>query len=336
MTELIRTENEEIILPDTLPVLPLRDAVLFPYIILPLSIGRERSTRAVDHALASHRMLMLVGQRDSSLQHPSYDDLYEMGTVATITRMLKLPDGRVRILVQGLARARLARLTQSEPFLEAEITTVEDIVSRPKPSELEHEALLRSVRQQLETAANLGRNVSPEVLVIVANLEDSGRLADLAASNLELKAEESQQILEELDPNRRLRRMNDILARELEVLSMQQNIASQARDEMDRSQRDYFLRQQMKAIQDELGDGDELSQEIQAWREMVVEKKMPESATEEFDKQIKRLERSHPDSAEASIIRTYLDWLAGLPWGTESEDDLDIANARRVLDEDHY
>ncbi len=329
-------EPAELEIPDVLPVLPLRDAVLFPFIILPLSIGREHSTLAVDEALGGHRMLMLVGQRDSDLERPERADLYDIGTVASITRMLKLPDGRIRILVQGLTRARITHLTQSAPHLEAEVVQVQDVEPASKTSALEREALMRNVRQQLEQAANLGKNVSPEVLVIVANLEDSGRLADLVASNLELPAEEAQELLEELDPFLRLRRMNEILTRELQVLSMQQNIASQARDEMDRSQRDYFLRQQLKAIQEELGEGDELSQEIQGWREAAVEKAMPEAAMQELEKQIKRLERSHPDSAEAATTRTYLDWLAGLPWGVESEDDLEVANARRVLDEDHY
>ena len=331
-----KAEDETLELPDILPLLPLRDTVLFPYIILPLSIGREKSTLAVDSALAEHRMLMLVGQRDATLEQPTENDLYEIGTVASITRMLKLPDGRIRILVQGLARARFSQITQTEPFLQAEVQPIGDIEPDPKFTKLGREALFRNVRQHLEQAANLGRNISPEVLVIVANLDDPGRLADLVASNLELPAEESQRLLEELDPHRRLRKIHDILARELELLDIQQNLASQARNEMDRSQRDYFLRQQLKAIQEELGEGDELSQEVKAWREAAATKGMSEAAVAELEKQIKRLERTHPDSTEASVTRTYLDWLAELPWGTQSDDDLDIVNARRVLDEDHY
>ena len=323
-------------LPSVLPLLPLRDIVLFPYIILPLSIAREKSIGAVDHALSDQRLLMLVAQKDASREDPETGDLFEIGTAATITRMLKLPDGRIRILVQGVTRARIKHIAQSEPYLQAEIEALED---RERPAEtegIEVEALVRSVRQQLEKAVQLGQGISPEVMVIVANLEDPGRLADLVASNLELKMEDAQAILEELEPLTRLRRVNEILGRELQLLTMQQEIASQARDEMDKSQREYFLRQQLKAIQQELGEGDELTQEIVAWRERAEERDMPESAQEELEKQIKRLERSHPDSAEAAITRTYLDWLTGLPWRTYSVDNLDLDHARTILDEDHF
>ncbi|HVS03572.1 MAG TPA: endopeptidase La [Thermoanaerobaculia bacterium] len=328
------TRDETPQLPDVLPVLPLRDVVLFPFIILPLSVSRESSVLAVDRALADNRLLMLVSQKDAAEEDPGEEGLHRIGTAASITRMLKLPDGRIRILVQGLTRARLLHLSQRQPYLQGK---VEPVTEPPvKASDLEVEALVRSVRQQLERAVQLGKGISPEVMVILANLEEPGRLADLVASNLELKAGEAQAVLEEVDPVRRLRRVNDVLARELELLTMQHEIATQARDEMDRTQREYFLRQQLKAIQQELGEGDELAEEVAAWREMGETKAMPEAAREELEKQVKRLERSHPDSAEAAITRTYLDWLTGLPWGTYSQDDLDLGHARRVLDEDHY
>ena len=321
-------------LPEVLPVLPLRDMVLFPYIILPLSVAREKSIQAVDRSLAENRLLMLVSQRDPALEDPGEADLYEIGTAASITRMLKLPDGRIRVLVQGVMRARVAHLSQTEPYLQAKI---EPLPERAAPAgSLEVEALVRSVRQQLERTVQLGKGISPEVMVIVANLDEPGRLADLVASNLELKPAEAQTVLEELDPLERLRRVSEVLGRELQLLAMQQEIASHARDEIDKTQKEYFLRQQLKAIQQELGESDELAEEIAGWREKAEARRMPEAALTELERQIKRLERSHPDSAESAITRTYLDWLTSLPWGLTSEDRLDLAHARKVLDEDHY
>ena len=324
-------------IPDVLPVLPLKDTVVFPYIIVPLSISRERSVTAVDRALAEDRILMLVAQKDGAEDDPGEDDLYRVGTAAVIMRMLKLPDGRIRILVQGLARARLLHLSQREPFLQARVERLTELneLSAPEPA-LTTEALVRSVKESLDRVAGLGKGISPEVLVIAANLEEPGRLADLAASNLELKAAEAQAILEAVDPLARLRTVSDLLLREIQVLTVQQEISSQARGEMDRSQREYFLRQQLKTIQDELGDSDELSDEVAGYRRLAAERVLSDEAREELEIQVRRLERSHPESAETSIIRTYLDWLTALPWQTWSDDDLDLVRARRILDDDHY
>ncbi len=321
-------------IPDVLPVLPLKDTVVFPYIILPLSVGRDKSVLAVDRALAESRVIMLVAQRDASTENPDQDDLYEMGTAAVIMRMLKLPDGRIRILVQGLARARIQHISQVEPYLQAKIERVDE--TRGEAGALEIEALVRSVKESLDRAVSLGKSISPEVMVISANLEEPGRLADLAASNLDLKLPDAQAILETLNPIDRLRQVSDLLAHEIQILTMQQEISSQARGEIDRSQREYFLRQQLKAIQQELGEGEELTEEIANYRRLAEEKKISEEATEELDRQVRRLERSHPESAETQIIRTYLDWLTALPWETLSEDNLDLDNAQQVLDEDHY
>jgi ATP-dependent Lon protease len=342
-------------IPDVMPVVALRDTVVFPYIIVPLSVSRDESAAAVDRALSGDRILMLVAQRPGAGPGGEDDDapaagaeavaerLHRVGTAATVMRMLKLPDGRMRVLVQGLARARIEHLSRTEPYLEARVERLE----RPDTSrdagaagsesdDLNVQALMRSVKEGLERAANLGRSVSPEVMVIAANLDDPGRLADLTASNLELDAGEAQEILETLDPRVRLERVSDLLAREIKVLTMQNEISSQARDEMDRSQREYFLRQQLKAIQDELGEGDELAEEVAGYRALADERALSEEAREEMERQIRRLERSHPESAETSILRTYLDWLTALPWAIESEDDLDIDHAARILDEDHY
>jgi len=326
--------DDTIEIPDVLPVLPLKDTLLFPYIILPLSISHEENVLAVDRALAADRIIMLAAQKDETVEHAGPEDLYEVGTAATIMRMLKLPDGRIRILVQGLARARLEHVSQTEPYLLAKVERLPD--PPPVHPSLEVEALLRSVKEGLERSAGLGKNISPEVMVIAANLEDPGRLADLAASNLELKPPEGQGILETRDPLERLQKVSELLAREIQVLTMQHEISSQARGEMDRSQREYYLRQQLKAIQEELGEGDELTEEIEDYRRLAEEKGLSEEAREELERQIYRLERCHPESAETTILRTYLDWLTSLPWSSLSEDDLNLEHARRVLDEDHY
>jgi ATP-dependent Lon protease len=335
MTEPNETSKEEAIkIPDVLPVLPLKDLVIFPFIIVPLSVSREKSINAVDQALAENRVIMLTAQKDFQNEDPGEDDLYRVGTVAIIMRMLKLPDGRIRILVQGLSRARIDYFIQTAPFFKAKITRIEE--SATKDKSLEIEALVRAVKQNLDRAVSLGKNISPEVMVIAANLDDPARLTDLAASNLDLKLEEAQQILETIDPVERLKRVNELLTREINLLTMQQEISSAAQGEMNKSQREYFLRQQLKAIQSELGEGEELTEEVENYRKKIEEKMIPTEAREEIEKQIKRLERSHPDSAETSIIRTYLDWMTGLPWGVMSQDNHELSRARTILDEDHY
>jgi ATP-dependent Lon protease len=327
-------KEESIKIPDVLPVLPLKDLVIFPYIIVPLSVSREKSINAVDQSLAENRVILLTAQKDFQNEDPGEDDLYRIGTVAIIMRMLKLPDGRIRILVQGLARARVDYFIQTAPFFKAKITRIEEPQMKERP--LEVEALVRSVKQNLDKSVNLGKNISPEVMIIAANLDDPARLTDLAASNLDLKLEEAQALLDMFDPVERLRAVNELLTREINVLTMQQEISTAAQGEMNKSQREYYLRQQLKAIQSELGEGEELTEEIENYRKKIETKAIPDEAKEEIEKQIKRLERSHPDSAETSIIRTYLDWMTGLPWGVQSIDNHDLARAREILDEDHY
>jgi ATP-dependent Lon protease len=333
--EVAADRETDLPIPDILPVLPLKDVVVFPYIILPLSVSREKSINAVDAALAEQRIIMLVAQRDGQNETPRPDDLFPVGTVAAIMRMLKLPDGRIRLLVQGLSRARIDSVLAEEPYVKAKITRLEEgEVGGELPPE--HEALLRSVKQNLEKSVALGKSISPEVMVIAGNLEDPARLADLAASNLDLKLDDAQRVLESTDPIERLRLVNDSLAKEITVLTMQQEISTQARGEMDKSQREYYLRQQLRAIQQELGEGEDIAEELEGYRRVIAEKKIAQEAATEIEKQIKRLERSHPDSAETAIIRTYLDWMTGLPWSVVSEDSRDIERARQILDEDHY
>jgi len=325
--------DEQMKIPEILPVLPLRDIVIFPYMIVPLFVQREKSIKAVDQALSENRMIMLVSQRDLDKEEPTGQDLYTIGTVAVIMRMLKLPDGRIRILVQGLSRARILHLDEMSPHLQANI----QVLNEPQlPMALEIEALMRNVRGAMEKAVSLGKNISPEVMAIAVNLEDPGRLGDLAASNLELKVEDAQSVLELINPVDRLRRVNELLTKEIEVLTVQQEIDTQAKGEIDRSQREFYLRQQLKAIQQELGEGNELAEEIAAYREKIAEAKMPKQVEEEVERQLKKLERMHPDAGEAATLRNYLDIMVNLPWSKSSKENLDLAKAQAVLDEDHY
>jgi ATP-dependent Lon protease len=321
-------------IPPELPVLPLRDIVIYPFMIVPLFVSRDRSIRAVEEALNKDRMILLVSQRDVNKEEPEQDDLYAVGTVAIIMRMLKLPDGRIRILTQGLSRCRVDKVKGGGQY----VTSIVTPITEPMGGEnsLEVEALIRNVRGSMDRAASLGKNISPEVLAIIANLDDAGRLADLAASNLELKVEDAQSVLDIEEPIARLRRINDLLSKEIDVLTVQQEINSQARADIDRSQREYFLRQQLKAIQTELGEGNELFEEIEQYRDKILKAKMPETAEEEALRQLKKLERMHPDTAETATLRNWLDIMIELPWAKASKDNLNLKKAERILDEDHY
>ncbi|CAN5862231.1 endopeptidase La [soil metagenome] len=321
-------------IPPELPVLPLRDIVIYPFMIVPLFVSRDRSIKAVDEALSQNRMILLVSQKDLDKEEPTQEDLYRVGTVAVIMRMLKLPDGRIRILIQGLSRARVESVVAGNDFIKASIVPIPEPL--PPINSLEVEALVRNVRSLMERAANLGKNISPEVLAIIANLDDAGRLADLSASNLELKVGDAQSVLDIFDPILRLRRVNDLLSKEIDVLTVQQEINTQARADIDRSQREYFLRQQLKAIQSELGEGNELFEEIEQYRDKILKAKMPQPAEEESLRQLKKLERMHPDTAETATLRNWLDIITDLPWSKSSKDNLNLKKAERILDEDHY
>lgn len=328
------TDEIQMQIPSELPVLPLRDIVIYPFMIVPLFVSRDKSIKAVDEALSQNRMIMLVSQKDVDKEEPSQEDLYKVGTVAVIMRMLKLPDGRIRILIQGLSRARVDSVVAGSDYVKASLTSINEPLA-PENS-LEVEALVRNVRGSMERAANLGKNISPEVLAIIANLDDAGRLADLSASNLELKVEDAQSVLDIFDPVLRLRRVNDLLSKEIDVLTVQQEINTQARADIDRSQREYFLRQQLKAIQSELGEGNELFEEIEQYRDKILKVKMPENVEEEALRQLKKLERMHPDTAETATLRNWLDIMTELPWSSSSKDNLNLKKAERILNEDHY
>ncbi|NBT59124.1 endopeptidase La, partial [bacterium] len=328
------SENEEISIPDQLPLLPVRDVVVYPYMILPLFVGREASIKAVNEALAKDRLIFLAAQKEIADENPSPDNIYPIGTIAMIMRMRKLPDGRVKILVQGLMKGTALDFTQEKPFFVAKVKQIkEKIASR---EQVEVEAVMRTVKEQLEKVISMGRILSPDILMVVDDITDAGRLADLVASNLGLKVSEAQELLEVFDPVERLKKVNEILIKELEILAMQARIRSQARDEMTKSQREYFLREQIRAIKTELGDNESKSEEMSELRAKIEAAKMPEEVYQEAIKQAGRLERMHQDASEATIVRTYLDWLVDIPWSKTSQDNLDLNIAQKVLDEDHF
>ena len=326
-----RSETE---IPSSLPLLPVRDIVVFPYMVLPLFVGRDVSIKAIESALADNRMIFLTTQKTQDTELPKPEELHNVGTVGVIMRMLKLPDERIKILVQGLAKARIIDYTQSEPFYTVNIEKIVD--AQVSPSQLEHEALMRTTKEAIEQLVSLGKVIMPDVMTVIENLDDPGRLADIMASNLGLKVETTQEVLEIEDPLTRLTRVGDILTKELEVLTMQQKIQAQAKGEMDKTQREYFLREQLKAIQKELGELDDRAEEASEFRARMKSANMPENVFKECEKQLKRLEKMHPDAAESGTVRTYLEWIVDLPWSHRSQDNLDIKEAAKVLHQDHY
>ena len=334
IAENLEGKDLEVEIPDELPVLPVRDIVVFPYMILPLFVGRDISVQAIEAALKSNRMILMLTQKDMGVEDPGIDDLYRTGVVGLVMRMLKLPDGRVKILVQGLSKAAVKKFTKTKDYFSAKITPIDE--PPPPESTIETEAMIREVKEQMDKAVSLGKNLLPDIMVVIENLEEPGRLADLVASNLGLKTEQAQEVLEINDPVERLRKMNEMLGREIELLLVQQKIQTEARGEIDKTQREYFLREQLKAIQKELGDIDERDEEAREYRAKIKEARMPEKVRREAEKQLKRLQKMHPDSAESSTIRTYLDWMVELPWSKTTRDRLNIKAAKKVLDTDHY
>lgn len=331
---IIQEFGEDVEIPDMLPLLPVRDVVVFTYMILPLFIGRDKSIRAVDAAMAKDRLLLLATQSNSTSENPEPKEIYNVGTVAIIMRMFKLPDGRVKALVQGLGKARILEYTETKPFYQVKIEQIAE--EETEKVSVEAEALMRNACEQTEKILDLRGELTGDVTGILSGIDDPGRLADLVASNLRLKVEQAQELLEMNDPIQKLHRVNELLSKELEVSAMQVKIQSDAREEISKTQREYFLREQMRAINKELGDVDEKAEEVSQYTKKIKKAKMPKEARKEALRQLKRLEQMHFDAAEATVVRTYLDWLAEVPWAMLSKEVLDIAKAQQVLDEDHY
>lgn len=327
------SEAKQLKIPREMPLLPVRDVVVFPFMILPLFVGREGSVAAVNDALSRDRMIVLAAQKEMTEENPTPDGIYQMGTVAMIMRMLKLPDGRVKILVQGLARARIEEFTHSEQPFSVKLEVLEE---PPTESGLELEALVRNIKEGLEKLTQLGKVISPDLAMVLETLSDPGRFADLIAANIGLQVKDAQGLLEMVAPQDRLRRLNELIQKETEVLEMQSKIQNQAREEMNKTQRDYYLREQLRQIQQELGDVDEKAAEIEDLRNKIKKARMPEEVEKEAGKQLKKLEMMHAEAIEASQVRSYLEWLVELPWGKSTKDRLDLKQAKLILDEDHY
>jgi ATP-dependent Lon protease len=335
MTELELEEQiaaDEVEIPSTLPVLPLKDTVVFPDSMLPLAIGQERSIRLVDDAVAADRLVALVASRNREVEQPAWDELYEVGTAALIQKMIRVPDGTQRILVQGLRRIRLEQRVRDEPYLVGRFAELPDVLEETR----EVQALTQNVRTLFSRIISLLPYLPEELALAAANVEDPSALCHLVASTLRLKTEEKQELLELVDVELRLRQVTVVLNRELEVVELGTKIQSQVQSEMEDSQREYFLRQQLKAIQQELGEGDAEQAEVNELRERAAATQLSEEARKVVDRELARLERLPSAAAEYGVIRTYLEWILTLPWESTTEDNLDLDRARKILDEDHF
>jgi ATP-dependent Lon protease len=317
---------------ERLPVLPLRGVLVFPYMVLHLDVGRERSISALERAMMQENRILLITQKDAKLDEPSKEDLFEVGTVARVKQMIKLPGGTIRVLVEGLSRAKILELHTDELFLESEVNVLDD--DREKTPEIE--ALMRSILYQFEQYIKVSRKVPPETLATVSDIDEPGRFADVIASHLSMKLQQKQDILEAVNSRDRLEILNEILSREMEILEIERKINLRVRKQMEKTQKEYYLREQMKAIQKELGEKDERMAEAEEYREKIAEAALPEEVEEKAIKEVERLEKMPPAAAEGTVIRTYLDWLLELPWSEETEDRLDLDMAEQILDEDHY
>ena len=322
--------------PREYPMMPLRDIVIFPTMVLPLFVGRTFSIKAVEEASKTDRLIFLVLQKDKDTEDPKPEDIYSVGTIAHVLRVVPIEENRVKVLVQGIKRGIIRSVQQKDGFLSALVEPVDEKEIAESELTVEDKALIKSVKELLDKAVSLGKQVIPDILMIIRDLEDPGRLADLVASILEMKSKEAQTILETFDPRERLRKVYQFLINEVGILEVKQQISTQAREQIEKEQREYFLRQQLKAIQEELGEADERKAEIEEYRKKLEDLKLEESVRKEIEKQIKRLERLHPDSAEAGVIRTWLDWVLDLPWNVRTEDNYDLERARQILDRDHY
>jgi ATP-dependent Lon protease len=325
-------DESQTAIPDVLPLIPLRDLVLFPNLVVPLFVGRERSILALEESMRGDHHVALVTQRVPEMQDPGEDDLYPIGCVGTVLQELKLPDGTAKALVEGVTRIRILGFAETEPYLQVHVEVIEESAV----SDAETQALMRALISDFEKAAELGKPIPQEVLMAAGAIEEPGRLADFVAFHLNLKADEKQAILEAVEPKARLEETAAFLRKELEILELGSKIQNRVKESMSKSQREYFLREQLKAIQQELGQFDEVQAEIDEYKDKIRDASMPEVVEEKALKELGRLEKMPQAAAETAVIRTYLDWLVGLPWVAEDTEKLDLIEAQSILDEDHY
>ncbi|MFB4321029.1 endopeptidase La [Priestia sp. BR_2] len=314
------------------PLLPLRGLLVYPSMVLHLDVGREKSVKALEKAMVEDNLILLCSQSEVNIEEPTQDDIFRIGTVANVRQMLKLPNGTIRVLVEGMERAEVIEYTDQEEYYE--------VIARELPEEENHDpevsALMRTVLSQFENYINLSKKVTPETLAAVSDIDEPGRLADVITSHLSLKIKDKQEILETIDVRKRLEKLLDILNNEREVLELERKINQRVKKQMEKTQKEYYLREQMKAIQKELGDKEGRAGEVEELRSQLQELELPERVQEKIEKEIDRLEKMPASSAEGGVIRNYVDWLLALPWTNKTEDDLDIVKAEQVLDEDHY
>ncbi|HIC95814.1 TPA: AAA family ATPase, partial [Candidatus Bipolaricaulota bacterium] len=319
-------------IPDELPILPLRNTVAFPFTLMPVAVGIPRSIRLIEEAMEEDRLIGLVAMKDPSIELPGPGQVYEVGTVALIQRVVKASNGSMQVIIQGLERFKISRWIQSKPYLKARIRTAPDEVTES----LEVEALQRSLLDLARQLVALMPQLPDEVVEFLGRIDNPRLLVYLLASNVRMDLEEAQTLLEMDDIQEKMRKLIGILSRELELMELGQKIRSEAQEEVSKAQREYFLREQLKAIQKELGEADEQQMEINEYRQKIEAAGMTEEARKEALRELARMEKMPPQAAEYSVIKTYLDWLTELPWNKLTEDNLDIEHARKVLDEDHY
>jgi ATP-dependent Lon protease len=316
----------------TLPLLPLRDIIVFPHMVVPLFVGREKSIAALDEAMGSDKAILLCAQKKAKTNEPVPEDIFTVGTIGTLIQLLRLPDGTVKVLVEGKRRARVRRFVSAERFFQVEAEEIEEPVDRT----VELEALMRSVHSTFEAYVKLNKRIPPEMLMSVSTIDDPARLADTIVAHLSLKLNDKQAILETESPQRRLEKLYELMQGEIEILQVEKKIRTRVKKQMEKTQKEYYLNEQMQAIQKELGERDEFKNEIQEVEEKIKNKKMSKEATLKAKKELKKLKMMSPMSAEATVVRNYIDWILSLPWYEYTDDKLDIAEAERILEEDHY
>ena len=316
-----------------LPLLPLRGILVFPYMVIHLDVGRERSMAAIEEAMLGDRIILLASQKETEIDLPTAEDLYQMGTIAEIKQLLKLPGGTMRVLVEGISRGQVLEFLEEKRYFKVRI---EELPEEKKTRSTEIDTLIRGMTHQFEEYAKLGKRVPIETLGTVLAVEEPGQLADIVASHLNLKVPDKQTILEAIPVELRLERLTELIMREIEILELERRIGQRVRKQMDKAQKEYYLREQMKAIQKELGDKDERTVEAEEYRDKVIKSKCPKEVEERAIKEIERLEKMPPSSAEGTVVRTYLDWILALPWAKTSKDKIDLQKAEDILNEDHY
>ena len=315
-----------------LPLLPLRDLIIFPHMMMPLFVGREKSINALEDAMSKQTDIVLAAQKDAKTNNPEEKDIYAIGTVGSIIQLLRLPDGTVKVLVEGKRRARIKGFVPNEGFFVVNAEMIDEEVENPT----EASALVRSVKSTFETYVKLNKRIPPEILMRVSSIENPGELADIIVAQLNLKLEDKQNVLEILDPSKRLENLLNLMTGEIEILEVEKKIRTRVKKQMEKSQKEYYLNEQMQAIQKELGEKDDYQAELEDLAQKCKDKKMPQEAKDKVNKEIKKLKMMSPMSAEATVVRNYIDWVLSLPWNDYSEDRHDVKNAKRILDEDHW